>query len=222
MSKQTSITCIKLKQTQDELDNDEITFEEKHKDVIYQVTYKKVYATNNSNKNNDNNTNNSNNCGLVYTRIKTKQIKYGTIDKIIDHFTNLNGDLDSNIVNTFLATYRTFIDTKLFIQLLLNKYDNIIPASLDITEEIRINYVKSFRSIIITWLDSYLIDFNDSPKFNNLKLILKFCSKYSNDFNDLINYIKRNLDTLENKLNDFSVIQRKSNFCFNLVLFLNE
>jgi hypothetical protein len=95
----------------------------------------------------------------LYSTIKIKQIKYGTIEKLIDSFTNENGELDSNITNTFLATYRTFTITKEVLGILFKKlvvplsfsliktisiyrYSRIFPASLDMTEEIRVSHLK--------------------------------------------------------------------------------
>ena len=111
--------------------NDDVTVEEKHKDAIFNVTYRKVYQQPSANQN-----------GLVYSKIKIKQIKFATIEKLVDSFTNENGELDSNTTNTFLATYRTFTTTKNFLEILFQKYSRIFPASLDMTEEIRVSYLK--------------------------------------------------------------------------------
>lgn len=57
--------------------------------------------------------------GLVYSRVKTKQLKYATLEKFIENFTTEEkGELDSNLVQTFLATYRTFTDTQTVLRLL--------------------------------------------------------------------------------------------------------
>ncbi len=93
--------------------NDEVTVEEKNKDSIYNVTYRKVYNQNSSQPQNLN--------GLVYSKIKIKQIKFGTIEKLVDCFTNDIGELDSNTTNTFLATYRTFTTIKNVLEVLFKK-----------------------------------------------------------------------------------------------------
>jgi ral guanine nucleotide dissociation stimulator-like 1 len=64
----------------------------------------------------------------LYSTIKIKQIKCGTIEKLIDNFTNENGELDSNITNTFLATYRTFTNTEDVLGILFKKL--VVPLVL--------------------------------------------------------------------------------------------
>lgn len=72
------------------------------------------------------------NCGdgLVYSRVKIKQLKYASLVKFIEHFTSEDtGELDSNLAQTFLATYRTFTDTQTVLKLLKQRYVYIISHS---------------------------------------------------------------------------------------------
>lgn len=57
--------------------------------------------------------------GLVYSRVKIRQLKFATLAKFIEKLINdETGELDSNLVQTFLATYRTFTDTQTVLNLL--------------------------------------------------------------------------------------------------------
>lgn len=57
--------------------------------------------------------------GLVYSRVKIRQLKYASLAKFVEHFTSdETGELDSSLVQTFLATYRTFTDAATVIAML--------------------------------------------------------------------------------------------------------
>jgi hypothetical protein len=74
-----------------------------------------------------------------------------------------------------LATYRTFTDTLTVIRLIKRRYEQIQPASLEMTEDVRLACLKSLRTIIETWLNEYLEDFNEMPPFafTNLRELKK-------------------------------------------------
>lgn len=126
-----------------------------------------------------NNNNNNTKDGLIYTKIKIKQLKYATLSKFIEHLTNQEtGQLDSSLVQIFLVTYRTFTDTANALKMIQQRYEQIVPASLEMTEDVRLEHLKSFRSIIYMWLEYYSEDFIDPPEFSNLKELNRFAKKH--------------------------------------------
>jgi hypothetical protein len=117
--------------------------------------------------------------GLVYTRVKVKQLKYASLKKFVEHLTSEEtGELDSSLVQTFLATYRTFSDTRTVLDAIRARYEKILPASLDMTEDVRVENIRSFRSLIKMWLDNYSEDFNEPPDFTNLAVLTAFVAKH--------------------------------------------
>lgn len=124
----------------------------------------------------------SSNNGLVYTRVKVRQLKCASLVKFIEHLTSEEtGELDSSLVQTFLATYRTFSDTKTVLGKLRQRYEQILPASLDMTEDVRVESLKSFRSLVKMWLDNYSEDFNEPPEYANLNELRSFVARYMPD-----------------------------------------
>lgn len=45
-------------------------------------------------------------------------------------------------MHILFSTYRTFTDTQTLIQTLINRYRNVLPASLDMTEDVRQKTLK--------------------------------------------------------------------------------
>ncbi len=138
-------------------------------------------STSTTSSNSITNTNSNNRDGLVYTRVKTKQLKYATLEKFIQHLTNQEtGQIDSSLAQIFLITYRTFTDTQRAIQMLTQRYEEIVPASLEMTEDVRVEHLKSLRSIIYMWLENYSEDFIDPPQYSNLNELQNFALKHLN------------------------------------------
>jgi hypothetical protein len=138
-------------------------------------------STSTTSSNSITNTNSNNRDGLVYTRVKTKQLKYATLEKFIHHLTNQEtGQIDSSLSQIFLVTYRTFTDTQKAIQMLEQRYEEIVPASLEMTEDVRVEHLKSLRSIIYMWLENYSEDFIDPPQYSNLNELKNFALKHLN------------------------------------------
>jgi ral guanine nucleotide dissociation stimulator len=167
------------------------------------------YVTENENANNSNN--------LVYKRVKIKQLKYASLDKFIELLCNREtGSLDSNLVQTFLATYRTFTDAPTVLTKMRKRYESIAPASLEMTEDVRVENLRSIRTILYMWLDNYSEDFNEPPDYPNLNELNKFAqlclctngeyaglldtiaASASASSNDLSELIKRKFDQFEN------------------------
>jgi hypothetical protein len=165
-------------------------------------------SSNNSNSSNNITTNdqehsniNGNNTkdGLVYTRVKIKQLKYATLPKFIEHLTHQEtGQLDSHLVQIFLVTYRTFTDTLTAIKLIEKRYEQIVPASLEMTEDVRVEHLKSLRSIIYMWLENYFSeDFYDPPNYTNLNELNRFAQiHFTKNSPELLQLIKSKFEPL--------------------------
>ena len=215
--------------------DDTFSVEEIADDCIFQVTVKKVYNQNlDRNNNNTNNNpygtykplsngffsyvnNNDNHSsitatsasdGLVYTRIKIKQLKYATLEKFVEKLVNeQDGQLDRNLCDIFLSTYRTFSDCLTVIRILKRRYEQIMPASLEMTEDIRVECLKSYRKIIKIWLNDYIEDFNEQPPFayTNLKELKRFAKELmAQDEPDILTFINSKYQYIEslNKTKD--------------------
>ena len=151
----------------------------------------------NETNNNNNNTASNQNDGLIYSKVKSKQLKFATLSKLIEHLTNAEtGELDSSLVQIFLTTYRTFTDTNTALRALFNRYEQIHPASLEMTQEIRLEHLKSFRSIFYMWLEKYTEDFNEPPDYPNLVDFYRFIRKYQID-TEFLKKIKSKLEHFE-------------------------
>lgn len=64
------------------------------------------------------------------------------MEKIIEYLTNENGTLDATHMHILFATYRTFTDTQTLIDALINRHQIVLPASLDMTEDVRQKTLK--------------------------------------------------------------------------------
>lgn len=212
--------------------DDIIVKEEISDECVYQVQIKKVYNKNmlnnesvNINKSqigtykpfsslsasnsfqsymNETSTTNmfSPNDGLVYTRIKVKQLKYSSLTKFVDHLLNQQtGELDLNLVQTFLATYRTFADGVEIIKELRRLYEQVLPASLDMTEDVRLENLKSIRSIVGMWLNNYIEDFNEPPEYSNFRELNKFADAHFVEYEELRKNIKEKLEQFNSENN---------------------
>lgn len=110
---------------------------------------------------------------LLYSTIKVYQLKAGTLEKIIECLTNENGALDSTHMHILFSTYRTYTDTQTLIDALINHYRNVLPASLDMTEDIRQKTLKNLRVAIVCLLTAYKEDFNEPPQYSTLHHFIK-------------------------------------------------
>jgi hypothetical protein len=95
------------------------------------------------------------------------------------HLTNEEtGSLDLNLVQIFLVTYRTFTDTVTALNMLRARYEEILPASLEMTEDVRVEHLKSLRTILHMWLENYTEDFNEPPDYTNFNVLRGFVNKH--------------------------------------------
>lgn len=136
--------------------------------------------------------------GLIYTRIKLRHLKYATLPKFIEHLTNEEtGRLEVNLVQIFLITYRSFTDTATALTMLHKRYEEILPASLDMTEDVRMEHLKSIRKILNMWLENYTEDFNEPPEYSNLTLLKSIVEKHMAN-TEIMHLIKSKFEYFEN------------------------
>jgi hypothetical protein len=136
--------------------------------------------------------------GKVYSLVKVRKLKAATLPKFIEQLTNeQTGEIDSKLVQTFLATYRPFTKTKEAISLLRARYEAILPASLEMTEDLRIKHLESIKKIFYMWLDRYPEDFNEPPDYPHLNQLNAFAFKYSTDNDILCKFIQQKYDEFE-------------------------
>lgn len=64
------------------------------------------------------------------------------MEKIIEHLTNEHGALETTHMHILFATYRTFTDIQTLIDTLINRYQTVLPASLDMMEDVRQKTLK--------------------------------------------------------------------------------
>jgi len=110
---------------------------------------------------------------LLYSTIKVYQLKAGTLEKIVEYLTNENGDLDTTHMNILFSTYRTFTSPKILVDALISRYRTVLPASLDMTEDVRQKTIKSLRTVIQCLLKSYKEDFDDPPRYSTLTYLMR-------------------------------------------------
>jgi hypothetical protein len=74
-------------------------------------------------------------------------LKAGTLEKIIEYITDDQGELDTCHMHILFSTYRTFTNVRLLIETLVARYRIVLPASLDMTEDVRQNTLKYAHEI---------------------------------------------------------------------------
>ncbi|CAF1169569.1 unnamed protein product [Adineta ricciae] len=168
------------------LQQPQLVCEEKQTDAIFQIYFKRKSKKNTSptgssitlHQSSDdaieqNNSRNTNHGELLYSTVKIYQLKAGTLDKIVECLTNKHGDLDTIHMHTLFATYRTYTNTRTLIETILVRYRTVAPASLDMTEDVRQETLKSLSAALICLLTTYKEDFYDPPNFTILNYLLQ-------------------------------------------------
>ena len=79
---------------------------------------------------------------MLYSTIKIYQLKAGTLAKIVEYLTNENGELDSTHMHILFSTYRSYTNPRTLVETLIERYRAVLPASLDMTEDIRQKTLK--------------------------------------------------------------------------------
>ncbi|CAF3612296.1 unnamed protein product [Rotaria sordida] len=110
---------------------------------------------------------------LLYSTIKIYQLKAGTIEKIVECLTNKHGDLDTTHMHILFSTYRIYTNTRTLIDTILSRYKAVVPASLDMTEEVRQKTLKSLSIALICLLTAYKEDFYEPPYYTTLNYLFK-------------------------------------------------
>jgi hypothetical protein len=54
----------------------------------------------------------------------------------------------------------------------------VLPASLEMTEDVRVEHLRSIRAILCMWLENYTEDFNEPPDYANLNVLRSFALKH--------------------------------------------
>lgn len=148
---------------------------------------------------------NQNKDGLIYTRVKLRQLKYSTLPKFIEHLTDAEtGKLNTNLVHTFLVTYRTFTDTATVLKMLRARYEEVLPASLEMTEDVRVAHLKSIRTILHMWLEDYIEDFNEPPDYTNLNILRNFAQRHLAN-TEIMHIIQAKHEYYENLVNSSQI-----------------
>ncbi|UJR21204.1 hypothetical protein I4U23_024301 [Adineta vaga] len=155
----------------------------------------------------------SNNRGeLLYSTVKIYQLKAGTLEKIVECLTNKHGDLDTIHMHTVFATYRTYTNTRVLIETILARYQAVVPASLDMIEDVRQKTLKSLSMSLICLLTTYKEDFYEPPSFTTLSYLRENIPVDNNDLeNQCQNLFRRFLREGKDALQSDSDILLRTN-----------
>ncbi|CAF0844907.1 unnamed protein product [Rotaria sordida] len=171
------------------------------------------HETTGDNHNNDRGT-------LLYSTIKVYQLKACTLEKIIEHLTNDTGELDTTNMHILFSTYRTFTNTRTLIDTLITRYRAVLPASLDMTEDVRqktLNEIQteSLHVAITCFLNSCKEDFYHPPRYSILNHFIKHIPDrdLQKQGQTLLEEFKTDEETI--KLNNNNNNNLKTNFLYN-------
>ncbi|CAF3365156.1 unnamed protein product [Rotaria sp. Silwood1] len=152
---------------------------------------------------------------LLYSTIKVYQLKAGTLEKIVEYLTNDTGELDATHMHILFSTYRTFTNTRTLIDTIITRYRTVLPASLDMTEDVRQNTLKSLHIAITCFLNSYKEAFCEPPRYSTLSHFIKHIpdKDLQQQGQTLLEELKDNEDT--NQVNNDNNNYLKNNFLYN-------
>ncbi|CAL1534302.1 unnamed protein product [Lymnaea stagnalis] len=105
---------------------------------------------------------------------KVRYIRSGTLAKLVESLTNSQGEMDSSYVNIFLATYRTFATPRQVLDTLMDRYKFVRSQTIEDKTEINEMQLRSLKSVIFVWLDTYPEDFHDPPDYTCLNELERF------------------------------------------------
>ncbi|XP_041370926.1 ral guanine nucleotide dissociation stimulator-like isoform X2 [Gigantopelta aegis] len=111
---------------------------------------------------------------LMWETQKIRVIKAGTLEKLVESLATVRGELDSTYVNIFLATYRTFATARQVLELIIKRYKILKSCYKDDKSEVNELQLKTLRSVISVWLDTYPEDFHEDPDYPCLHLLETF------------------------------------------------
>lgn len=151
--------------------------EEREEDAIYNVYLKKVTYKSASDLEYEQSREFSH---LMWETHKVRVIKSGTLSKLVESLVTVKGEMDSCYVNVFLATYRTFATTQEVLNLLIERYKVLKSEDKD-KRELHEGQLKTIKSVISVWLDTYPEDFREEPDYPCLQMLEKFAQEYMED-----------------------------------------
>ncbi|NXE75307.1 RGL1 protein, partial [Cochlearius cochlearius] len=114
-----------------------------------------------------------------YETCKTRTIKAGTLEKLVENLVTAFGDNDFTYISIFLSTYRAFASAREVLELLLDRYGNLETSSCE-----EVGSQNSFEpkavlkiaiaSILRAWLDQCSEDFREPPNYPCLLKLLDY------------------------------------------------
>ncbi|XP_059677682.1 ral guanine nucleotide dissociation stimulator-like 1 isoform X2 [Gavia stellata] len=113
---------------------------------------------------------------------KTRTIKAGTLEKLVENLLTAFGDNDFTYISIFLSTYRAFASTKEVLELLLDKHGNLETSSCEEIESQKASESKTvlrmaIASILRAWLDQCSEDFSEPPSYPCLMKLLDYLKR---------------------------------------------
>ncbi|XP_021345418.1 ral guanine nucleotide dissociation stimulator-like 1 [Mizuhopecten yessoensis] len=120
---------------------------------------------------------------LMWETQKTRVIKAGTLEKLVESLVTVKGELDSTYVNVFLATYRTFATPRQVLDQLIQRYKWLKLSGQECTERKELQEIqqRTVKSVISVWLDTYSEDFREEPDYPCLHTLELFSTQYIPD-----------------------------------------
>uniref|UniRef100_A0A8D8LI68 Ral guanine nucleotide dissociation stimulator-like 1 n=1 Tax=Cacopsylla melanoneura TaxID=428564 RepID=A0A8D8LI68_9HEMI len=115
---------------------------------------------------------------LEWETVKVRFIKAGTLEKLVECLATDDGEVESTYINIFLATYRTFATMKQVLDLLLNRYEQLLNNEFDLPESVTEQHQKTLILVLHVWLDTYSDDFKDPPLHPHLHDLLCFAQHH--------------------------------------------
>ncbi|XP_046332813.2 ral guanine nucleotide dissociation stimulator-like 1 isoform X8 [Haliotis rufescens] len=132
---------------------------------------------------------------LMWETQKIRVIKAGTLEKLVESLSTVRGELDSTYVNIFLATYRTFATPQQVLKLLIDRYQMLKLCCEDDRTELNELQLKTIKSVISVWLDTYPEDFREPPNYPCLHTLEKFSLHFLPD-SDLAGRARHRIERL--------------------------
>ena len=116
--------------------------------------------------------------------VKIKQIKAGSLEKLVEYLTPATMDaneFDSGFILAFLCTYKSFSATSEVIDLLLKRFvfcENNICCDSSVEETYFKGIMKRICSVITIWFEKYPNDFDEPPMYPTISSIITFSQNY--------------------------------------------
>lgn len=148
---------------------------------------------------------------LMWETQKTKVIKAGNLEKLIE-FLYTKGEMDSSYVNVFFATYRTFTTTEEVLDSLIKRYKTL-KTSTDTKNEHHDIQLRTIKSVLSVWMDSFPEDFRDPPNYPCLHTLESFAKQHIPE-SDLSVRVRHKIDKFRKE--DIGNSDGKIEFRFNL------